>query len=738
MATRKRKTDDTRFGEETVVTDYFRAGSPAAREALGGDFKDVDCVRCGSKISHVFMTNYGPMGGDCVATLTGDDSMRKDVRRVAEALKQSKFSVEFYKGRLNAVEVEFKSAPGARPAMVVSTRATFWNDLGYAQTKSRYIVSAKPTPAAFAAAVQWAEENGLEVEVKGEPPWKKQQSESARPNPTAAPDLVSPLGIYYHGTESPDDLVRFQTFNASEAHGSGLYGGGLYLHADQTRARSDGPMVVSVIVKPTARFLVATDTVSRPVLSSQRMAEIRTDWVERSYSWRKGAKSKEELAARFDEMFLPDARDFDRRGWYAMIGSWARSTRSVDGVLFGDVLVLTNPEAVDSIQFRQAKGRAAKFLKCAPEVDFVAERIVEGSAKDLRYDKIGMPAFAMGPDETGCEGTAYGVHVGNAEDWLPVLGRDQYIFGPACIYEIDFAAYNERHGATFFHHPDPHPIVKDEVPWSAIVFSHLKKIPAEAIRLVREVSAGEIASAVTEYEREHPMPNPTRQKSKTRIHPLAESYKLFTREPLVDKWPGIATIAEYGQDEWMVSVAVAMETLMAIPAEQGDKNLTSRRAVAYAIEQVIPYDEWNDNAKAVLDYFAGRKPELLRLRFPRDITIDVPVIHAVGDVRVHRQADPKWNEQTKANEPGFTKKYTISAKNGLLFLDNFRKKDHAIAVANFMMEPTQRKLWDWWLNEGDVESERRLRNMIGELAWMPEEERSRTAYGDVWDVPKFR
>lgn len=77
---------DERFaGDPVVVYDFFAAGSAAAAMELGSA-DEVSCVRCGARISDVFLTNYGPMGGDCVATLTGDDSSRALGKKLVKSL----------------------------------------------------------------------------------------------------------------------------------------------------------------------------------------------------------------------------------------------------------------------------------------------------------------------------------------------------------------------------------------------------------------------------------------------------------------------------------------------------------------------------------------------------------------------------------------------------------------------------------------------------------------------------
>ena len=92
---RRPRLSDDHFAEITVEG-YFRAGSPAASEWDLGDFEDVSCVRCGAKIGHVFMTNHGPMGGDCLATLTGDDTTRRVVRQIRQKLANWAATNELY------------------------------------------------------------------------------------------------------------------------------------------------------------------------------------------------------------------------------------------------------------------------------------------------------------------------------------------------------------------------------------------------------------------------------------------------------------------------------------------------------------------------------------------------------------------------------------------------------------------------------------------------------------------
>lgn len=65
--------------DEVSVIDFVIAGSSRAAD-MGGMSDDVSCACCGMRITHVFISNVGPLGGDCAASLTGDDSTRVEVR----------------------------------------------------------------------------------------------------------------------------------------------------------------------------------------------------------------------------------------------------------------------------------------------------------------------------------------------------------------------------------------------------------------------------------------------------------------------------------------------------------------------------------------------------------------------------------------------------------------------------------------------------------------------------------
>jgi hypothetical protein len=67
------------------IEDVVHAGSPRACDTLGVH-ESMDCVRCGARISIVYSTSHGPMGGDCLATLTGDSSTRRRLQQLTRKL----------------------------------------------------------------------------------------------------------------------------------------------------------------------------------------------------------------------------------------------------------------------------------------------------------------------------------------------------------------------------------------------------------------------------------------------------------------------------------------------------------------------------------------------------------------------------------------------------------------------------------------------------------------------------
>lgn len=120
------RASDARF-EGLTVEGYFRAGTPEASEWVRGDFSDVSCVRCGAKISHVFATNHGNMGGDCLATLTGDDSTRRLARQL-----NTKLGTWAAKGELYGFQVGTSAHTGATIRGLYSRDGRSWDYLLWA------------------------------------------------------------------------------------------------------------------------------------------------------------------------------------------------------------------------------------------------------------------------------------------------------------------------------------------------------------------------------------------------------------------------------------------------------------------------------------------------------------------------------------------------------------------------------------------------------------------------------
>ena len=159
---RKRKGDKA-LAAGLELEGYAEAGTAAAFEALPPDVAESPfCVRCGSPIAHVFLTSKGPMGGDCLATLTGDQTTRRLGRKLTTALDR----VMRYR-EVTGLKVQ----PGFRD-YTVSAISIDRNDYdsweGRYGTKSDYLISfkAEQLPVVEALVAHAAEVQDLEL-VKG-------------------------------------------------------------------------------------------------------------------------------------------------------------------------------------------------------------------------------------------------------------------------------------------------------------------------------------------------------------------------------------------------------------------------------------------------------------------------------------------------------------------------------------------------------------------------------------------
>lgn len=68
-----------------AVEAFVIAGTPLACEYLG-PHDEAHCVNCGARLTQVYITSRGPMGGDCLATITGTNATRANYRKAEQTL----------------------------------------------------------------------------------------------------------------------------------------------------------------------------------------------------------------------------------------------------------------------------------------------------------------------------------------------------------------------------------------------------------------------------------------------------------------------------------------------------------------------------------------------------------------------------------------------------------------------------------------------------------------------------
>jgi hypothetical protein len=115
------------------------------------------------------------------------------------------------------------------------------------------------------------------------------------------------------------------------------------------------------------------------------------------------------------------------------------------------------------------------------------------------FEKTGMPAFAGDVAEYDQELKGYfGVHVGSARAWLPVLARDGYCDDDAYIYDIhaEEIAHTKK---PLYIMEDYHVMDRGASPGSDIIFSRRKVLPAEIIELKKVIPADQIEPAPDLY-----------------------------------------------------------------------------------------------------------------------------------------------------------------------------------------------------------------------------------------------
>jgi hypothetical protein len=127
--------------------------------------------------------------------------------------------------------------------------------------------------------------------------------------------------------------------------------------------------------------------------------------------------------------------------------------------------------------------------------DNVFERVI-CSDKNPMCEKKGMRAYGdeISSNNRELEGY-YGVHVGDARAWLPILMRDEYCQGKrAYFYEIDTSS-TYHSNTPFYVMEDFHPTDKTDLPDSEILFSKYPVIPAHLITLTKSILVSKIRPA---------------------------------------------------------------------------------------------------------------------------------------------------------------------------------------------------------------------------------------------------
>jgi hypothetical protein len=131
------------------ISSVLVSGTEQAFDFTGTD--NLCCSRCGSTLKLALVTEIGLLGGDCYATLTGDDTTRKEFRKLFNAL--NKFSA--------VVRVQISSLKNNGVSYLWTLKA-FCQD----GSQSGYFVGGTRTPGiAESVAVNWCEINGVQLET---------------------------------------------------------------------------------------------------------------------------------------------------------------------------------------------------------------------------------------------------------------------------------------------------------------------------------------------------------------------------------------------------------------------------------------------------------------------------------------------------------------------------------------------------------------------------------------------
>jgi len=157
----RRRKGDKDLAEDLDIEGFVTAGTEPAHAALGPMVgEEPYCIRCGSPIKYVFLTSKGPMGGDCLATLTGDPATRKLARKVHQSLDR----LESWGKNLSALEVKRGFRDWTISAISID-RNDYDEWTGRFGEKSDYVASGKDQAMTEAIAAFEAEARGLRLRL---------------------------------------------------------------------------------------------------------------------------------------------------------------------------------------------------------------------------------------------------------------------------------------------------------------------------------------------------------------------------------------------------------------------------------------------------------------------------------------------------------------------------------------------------------------------------------------------
>lgn len=109
-------TNTTAQAEEIKVADFFVVDTPSA---MAHTSQTCSCCCCGRKIKNVFVATDGRYwGGDCLATISGDDSTRVAYRNAEKALQRRLYNFNYAIARPFGGGIEISSKNNNRRDVV--------------------------------------------------------------------------------------------------------------------------------------------------------------------------------------------------------------------------------------------------------------------------------------------------------------------------------------------------------------------------------------------------------------------------------------------------------------------------------------------------------------------------------------------------------------------------------------------------------------------------------------------